>query len=179
MLIKGSVYLLILFLNFVSWYLLVRSIKNDNKSLSKRIIWIDIAYILYCILCPYIIEKYKITTGFEILLLLFLNGISIIVYIVSIFYSSKKLKNPSEFNDVNCSKLITLLLIIIPIVFPTYATTKDRILINNSEVLLFFRSSGNGGIGDGNSFAFAINDGNCKQFDIGTSNNYLNSNLNT
>ena len=44
---------------------------------------------------------------------------------------------------------------------------KNVVKINSSELILVYYSKGNGGIGDGETFAYAIGKNHCEQFDLG------------
>lgn len=56
---------------------------------------------------------------------------------------------------------------IIIILIPAVAfLCKETYLINNSEIILSYHSSGNGGFGDSNDFVYAVSDKYCKEISI-------------
>ena len=49
----------------------------------------------------------------------------------------------------------------------SYSLLKEYYLIINSDIVLVYESNGNGGIGNSNYFAYAINENYCKEISLG------------
>ena len=65
------------------------------------------------------------------------------------------------------SILVILSFIILPILLLSYSLLKEYYLIINSDLVLVYKSNGNGGIGDSNNFAYAINENYCEEISLG------------
>ena len=169
MFLKSCIYLIAVILSLFSLIILICSIKNKNKNICKCIIVINIIYIIYLFLDLMIIPSVLyVEIGLEILFLYLFAFIAVILYIVSIiicFIKNKKYSN--NYDNKKKIKCITLLLLIIPILFFSLVLLRQNYLIKNSNIILIYYSRGNGGFGDGETFAYAINDNYCEQFDLG------------
>lgn len=96
-----------------------------------------------------------------------LSLVAAVLYIVSIIINCIKRKK-SDINIKSKKILITtIVLLILPILFLSTKILKYLYVINDSNLLLIYESDGNGSIGDGDTFAYAISDDSCKQFDLG------------
>ena len=66
-------------------------------------------------------------------------------------------------------KLISFILaflIIFPVIFISSRVIRDYVIVKNSDMVLIFHSSGNGGIGQSEEFAYAVKGDKCWQFDL-------------
>ena len=169
MLLKNCIYFIIIMVSLLSIPILIYSIRNKNKRNCKCIKIINFFYIVYLILNIVVIPNVlSIDMGFEILLLALISLFAIIIYIVSIIICSKKIKKGNEM--IRFSKksiLVILLFIILPILLLSCSFFKEYYLIINSDLVLVYKSNGNGGIGDSNNFAYAINENYFKEISLG------------
>lgn len=169
-LIKNCIYCIGILLSLFSIPILIYSIKNRDKNICKYIISIDIISIVYLFVDLAIVPGILyIDTGLEILFLDFFAFISGIFYIISIVLSLFKNKKIQADNQPNPKKaiLIIIILLILPIISLSTVVLKDKYLISNSDLILVYYSCGNGGFGDGETFAYAIGENFCEQFDLG------------
>lgn len=168
MLLKNCVYFLILIIDILSVPMLIFSKNTKNINTCKNIRVIDISYIIYLITLIIIIpDILKLDTSFEILFLSFISLVALIIYIISIILCSKKINKNKGVNTISWK---TLILLIIPVLLFSVSYFKERYLINNSEIILIYKSSGNGGIGDSKTFAFAINEKYFSEISLGIAN---------
>ena len=118
---------------------------------------------------PTIIFPLYIEHDLEILLLLVMSFIAVIVYTVSIIICKIKIKKNNDIQPKsNKLKIVLFVLILLPLCLFLITYLKERYLINNSDLVLVYHSSGNGGFGDGETFAYAISDNYCEQISLGT-----------
>ncbi len=169
MLLKNSLYFILIVISVLSIPILIYSIKNKNKNNSKSIKIISIFYIIYLIVGVVVLPHILcLDIGFEILFLAFLALIAIISYIISIIICSKKIKKNNEIIALSKKTLLfVLLLIILPVLLLLGNLLKEYYLIMNSDLVLVYHSSGNGGLGDSKEFAYAINENYCKEISLG------------
>ena len=169
MLLKNCIYCIIIIVSLLSIPILIYSIKNKNKRNCKCIKIINFFYIVYLILNIVVIPNVlSIDIGLEILLLALISLIAIIIYIVSTIICSKKIKKGNEM--ISFSKksiLVILLFVILPILLLSCSLLKEYYLIINSDLILVYKSNSNGGIGDSNNFAYAINENYCEEISLG------------
>ena len=167
MLLKSCIYFIIIMVSLLSIPILIYSIKNKRNFKCIKII--NFFYIAYLILNIAVIPNVlSIDIGLEILLLALISLIAIIIYIVSIIICSKKIKKGNE--TISFSKksiLITLLFIIVPILLLSCSLFREYYLIINSDLVLVYKSNGNGGIDDSNHFAYAINENYFEEISLG------------
>ena len=172
MLLKNCICIIIIFLSILSIPILIYTVKNKDKNIGKSIIFIDIIYILYLfIISVYGPHILNIEIGFDYLLIYLLAFISGILYLISIILNSIKIKKLQiyKYKYKYIVAIIIIILLVFPILFLSLNIFKERFLINNSNLILVFESSGNGGFGDSETFAYAIGENFCEQFDLGTS----------
>ena len=166
MLMKNCIYGLSKFILLLSIILFIYSIINKNKKVCKKIILVNSIYFLYVVAIVFITFYYELPFGLEVLFFYLIWIISIILCIISTIINIVKAKktNSDEFNK----KLSILFntLILIPLVIITTSIIYNKHLINNSDLLLVYYSAGNGGF-DGSTFAYAVNNNSCKEFDMG------------
>ncbi len=167
MLLKNCMYLIIVVISLLSIPIIIYSIKNKNKGICKSIKTINIFYIIYLILNIVVIPNVlRIDTGLEFLLLVLIAFIAIIIYIISIIICSKKIKK-DKVSFTRKSILVMLVLIVLPILLFSYSLLREYYLITNSDIVIVYKSNGNGGFGDSKNLAYAINDNYIKEISLG------------
>lgn len=166
MLVKQIVYFLCLFIFLTSIIMLIYSKKNKKKNVCKYIIVLSIIYIIFFILdIDFLPFHLNLSIGLEILFYKALLFITIILFIISIIISNKKLRKLEEIIENSKKyKIILLLLIIFPIIIFSFSYFREMHYINNSELILVCSSGENFGK---KYFAYAINDNYCKEISIG------------
>lgn len=169
MLLKNCVYVITIVMSLLSIPILIYSIKNKNTNNCKSIQIINIFYIVYLIINVVVLPSVlSLDIGLEILFLVFIALIAIIIDIISIVICSKRIKKDNKiFSFSKKSLLFLLVLIILPVLLLVCSFLKEYYLIVNSDLVLVYRSNGNGGIGDSEEFAYAINDNYCKEISLG------------
>ena len=169
MLLKKCICFIIIVISLLSIPILIYSIKNKNKKNCKCIKIINSFYIVYLILNIVVIpDVLSIDIGFEILLLALISLVAIIIYIVSIIICFKKIEKGNEMLLFSKkSVLVISLFIILPILLLLSSLFEEYYLIINSDLVLVYKSDGNGGIGDSNNFAYAINENYVKEISLG------------
>ena len=169
MLLKNCNYLIIIVISLISIPILIYSIKNKKAKNSKIIKIINSFYIAYLILNIFVIPNVlRLDTGFEILFLTLIALFAIVIDIISIFICSKKIKKSNEnYSFSKKSLLLIILFIILPILLLLGCLSREYYLINNSDLILIYKSRGNGGLGNNNEFAYAINENYCKEISLG------------
>ena len=169
MLLKDSIYIIATVVIISSLLVLVKAIKNKYRNTCNYTITISLICMInlffYIILIPI---KLNLDTGLEFLFLYFFASIAAIINIVTIIICLIKNKKYAE-NQENLKKLkiIIMLLMLFPALLISIIGFRQKYLINNSDIILIYYSHGNGGFGDGKTFAYAINDIYCEQFDLG------------
>lgn len=169
MLLKNCTYFIIIIVTLLSIPILIYSVKNKSKINCKCLKIINIFYIMYLILNIVLTPNVlSIDTGLEFLLLALISLIAIIIYIISFNICSKKIKKGKEqIYFTKKSILVLLLFITLPIFLLSFSLLKEYYLIINSDIILVYKSNGNGGINDSNNFAYAINEKYCKEISLG------------
>lgn len=167
MFFKYLIYFILCFISFMSFVTLIYSIVNKNKYVSKLIIPFIIIYVLYYLGVMLVWDAWYIPIGLEILFIyMFMVG-AIVIYVISIIVNIVKIikSNVNEKSTRHLTIMICLLIFPIVLLFANYIIVKGTIA--DSDLYLVYESSGNGGIGDGDTFAYAIKDDECIQFDLG------------
>lgn len=168
MLIKHCIYCIAILLSLFSIPTLIYSIKNKDGNICKNIIWLDMIYMAYLFINIYIADILYIPRGLEMWFIYCLVFISVVLYIISIVLTRIKVKKLQIYTKQKKSTtVIMILLITLPALFLSVNVFKDKYLMNNSDLILVYHSSGNGGFGDGETFAYAIGENFCEQFDLG------------
>lgn len=169
MLVKNCLYSIVIILNLLSVPIFIYSIVNKNKKICKGIICMALMYILYLFLgltyVPYVLY---INIGLEVILLWFSSFVSGLFYTISIIICLVKIKkNKSDCRDLKKLNFVIPILIILPILFFGQSFLREYHILKNSELILVYYSAGNGGIGAGRNFGYAINDNYCKEISLG------------
>ncbi len=169
MLLKDSIYIIATVVIISSLPVLVKAIKNKYRNTCNYIITTSLICMInlffYIILIPI---NLNLDAGLEFLFLCFFASISAIIYIVTIIICLiKNRRNTENQEDLKKLKSIIILLILFPALLISIIGFRQKYLINNSDIILIYYSHGNGGFGDGKTFAYAINDIYCEQFDLG------------
>ena len=170
MFFRTCYYLLTMFICVFSLITLIYSIVNKEKYVLKSMLIISMMYIIYLIVGIYLINYLHVYYGLEIIYVymfiiggLVLYGISIIINLVKF----KKIKKESSYKKKLVMTLIVLLLLISPVLTIYFKLLHDKNIISNSNLILVYSSDGNGGFGDSDTFAYAIGDNYCTEFDLG------------
>lgn len=170
MLIKTRIYLVALMLIVLSVVALVFSIRNKNANYCRYLNLLCCVGIFYLFVdLAVLVESLGVSIGLEVLLLYAAGFAAGIVYVAAIVVNVKKRKSLLQTGNGNIPmimKILALVLILFPVIFISVRIVRDRILISRSDALVVFSSRGNGGIGDGSNFAYAIRGGECKRFDL-------------
>lgn len=167
MLIKLCVYIVSLVLSMSSVLVLIYSIKNKEKKMCKSVILISSVYIAYLIANLGVLGIFNVPYGLEILyisLLVFIGGI---LYIAAIVVSVKKRKRLLDNREEKKPMVVAVVLLMLPLLVTSMGVLRNIYLIDNADLIMVYYSHGNGGIGDGDYFAYAININSCSQFDLG------------
>lgn len=167
MLLKNCIYGLIFLISLSSLILLLFSIESKNKHVCRIIKIIDIVYIFYLICIIFIKEGLALAYQLNILFYEGLGVVALLLLIISIIICSVKRKNLNIDIKQKKANVVMLILLVIPIISFMSMYFREKYLINNSDLILVYYSGGNGGLGDGVNFAYAINDDYCKEISIG------------
>lgn len=167
MFFKYLIYFILCFISFMSFVTLIYSIVNKNKYVSKLIIPFIIIYVLYYLGVMLVWDAWYIPIGLEILFIYMFMVVAVVIYIISIIINIVKIikSKVNEKSTKHLTIMICLLIFPIALLFANYIIVKSTIA--DSDLYLVYESSGNGGIGDSDTFAYAIKDDGCIQFDLG------------
>lgn len=165
-LIKNCIYCISILIGLFSIITLVYSIKNKNKYICNWIILIDIIYILYLIINLIMIGVLYIPVGLEVLFIYLIEFVAGILYVSSTILNLIKRKK-LIYTKNNKVIFATIIFLLFPIILFLTFVVENKLLINNSDLVLVYKSDGNGGFGDSKTFAYAIGKDFCKQFDLG------------
>ncbi len=169
MLLKSCLYFILIVLSLLSVPILIYSIKNKRNRKIVKII--NLFYIIYLLIGIFILPNIlELDIGFEMLFLAFIAIIAVICYIISMIVCFQKSKKPKETTPLSTKKLlVTLLFVILPVLLFAGSLLKEYYLITNSDLILVYKSKGNGGLGDSHTFAYAINEKHCEETSLGIS----------
>lgn len=168
-LIKNCVYFFSILISLLSIFILVNSIRNkDKKECKMFVITSSIAIIYLFLLNVVVLNALCVEYSLEVLLIALVAFIAVLLYIVSIVINlvrKKKLNNLDD--DESNLNAVLIALLIIPVLCVGICIFRDKYYLDNSELILVFDSDGNGGIGDGTTFGYAMNEKYIKRFEIG------------
>lgn len=167
LLIKNCIYCVAILISLFSIVTMIWSIKNKNQYICKNVILFSIIYIIYLIVDLSMIYILYIPIGLEALFIFLVMFIAGILYVISVILNLIKRKKLERYAKKKKVLITTIILIILPIIFFSVCVLRQKYLINNSDLVLVYSSSGNGGFGDEDTFAYAIGEDYCKQFDLG------------
>lgn len=165
MLIKDCIYFLSILISLFSVISLGYSVENKNKCICNWIILIDIIYALSFLVNYIIMDALRVEIGMEILIIWLIEVIAGILYVVSIVLNLIKRKKLT-YTKNNKVIFVAMILVLFPTVLLSTYIVGNKLLINNSDLILVYES------GDGlgrETFAYAIGKDFCKQFDLGIS----------
>lgn len=168
-LIENCIYCISILISLFSIISLVYSIKNKNKYICNWIILIDIIYILYLIVNLIMIGILYIPVGLDGLFIYLIEFVAGILYVSSIILNLIKRKKTDTYSKNNKVIFATIIFTLFPIILLSTYVVENKLLINNSDLVLVYESNGAGGFGDSKTFAYAIGKDFCKQFDLGIS----------
>lgn len=118
----------------------------------------------------YLINYFHVYFGLEILYIYMFIISGWILYGVSIIINLVKFKKLNIVSNNKKKMIITsilLFLLVFPILTIYFKVLNDKKIINNSDLILVYSSDGNGGFGDSDTFAYAVSDNYCTEFDFG------------
>lgn len=171
MLIKTRMYLVALLLIVLSLVVLIYSIGNKNAAVSKYMVLPCSLGIVYLFLDIVVCQYFDVDVGLEILFFYACGAGAAILYAISLIINlvkKKKLISAETAFSVPASlKIITVLILVLPVLFISVRVIRDKIVVGNSDVIAVFESKRTGAFGAGTRFAFAIKGDSCKQFDFG------------
>ncbi len=167
MLIKNWIYCIALFLSIFSIYTLKKTKENKNIYICKNIILISSIYIIYILLNLAMVGILDIPVQLDIIYINLSSLIAIILYAISIISNTIKLKKLSEYTKDKKNIIKTVILLTLPILLLSLNVLKDKYFIDKSNLIVVYKSNGNGGFGDGDTFGYAIGNDFCKQIDLG------------
>ncbi|MBR5967314.1 MAG: hypothetical protein IK001_01835 [Lachnospiraceae bacterium] len=170
MLIKTRLYLVAIILIILSIASLIVSIRNKNAAYCRYLSLLCCVGIIYLFIdLAVLVGALGLGIGLEVLLLYAAGAAAGVVYAAAIAVNARKRKTLLQAGDGSlpaAMKILAAVLILLPVIFISVRIVRDRILIARSDALVVFDSRGNGGIGDGRSFAYAIRGDECKPFDL-------------
>ncbi len=172
MLIKTRIDIVAIFLIIFSIPLLIISIVNKNADVAKKLTVLNIVCMGYLFIDICVLSSIlSVDVGFRLILIYFAGLISGIPYIISLIINIvKTIKARTQTGNVTVTpKLISFILafvIIFPVIFISSRVIRDYVIVKNSDMVLIFHSSGNGGIGQSEEFAYAVKGDKCWQFDL-------------
>ena len=171
MLIKTRIYLVAVLLIIIAAVALIYTLKNKNSSVCKYLIFISALGIAYLFIDLAILAEFLgVGAGLELLLLYLAGLVGGIIYAIAIVLNIRR--SAPQANGMSSSpvpgiiRILTLVFILFPIIFISVRVIRDRILISGSDALVVFDSRGNGGFGDGDTFAYALKGEKCRRFDL-------------
>ncbi len=169
MLLKNCIYLIEILLSIGSIPVLMYSMySNPYKDICKKSILLATIYIVYIVFLFSLLGFCNIPYGLESLMISLAMLVAVILYIVSIVINIKKRKKLTQISS-NKKRVtaIFVMLLVLPILFVSFKFIQVKLTIDKSNLILVYYSSGNGGIGESDYFAYAIGDDFCHQIDFG------------
>lgn len=171
MLIRECIYLIETLISLFSMPILIYSILTNDKNICKQIVRISVIYIIYMIYLFLFLGQfniYEIPYDFGAIMIWFYMFIATVLYIIAIIISKMKQKKlKQQYPNKNRLTIIVITVIIFFQLFLYGNVLQDKHYINNSDLILIYHSSGNGGIGASDEFAYAIGEDFCEQIDLG------------
>ena len=165
----ACVYTIALVLSALSIAAFVTSIASKSKSVLKCTAIVGAAYIVYLFIDLAILPSaLDIEIGLEVVILYLIAFISGIIYIVSaVICLVKNAKNKEPQERSKKTPIAAAAFLAVPVLIVSCVLCHELLLIRSSDLILIYNSRGNGGIGDGENFAFAVSERRCEQFDTG------------
>lgn len=165
--VRKFIYYTPIVIAFLSVISIILALKNKDKKSNKYIIVGNIVNILYLFVISTIIHNLlPILVDLEIIIILGISIIGSILYVISIIICIIKNKKLNSINENKKIFKIFLIIILIPIIIFIISLYREIYLINHSDILLSYKSRGNGGFVDGYEFVYAINDKYCEEISI-------------
>ncbi|MEE0061120.1 MAG: hypothetical protein UE295_09875 [Acutalibacteraceae bacterium] len=171
MLLKNCIYFIGILFFLFSIPTLIYTIKNKVKKNCKSIVLVDIICIVYLVMAFYLPNILYLEFGLEMLFIYLFEFLAGILYIISIIINLTKIKKLQENPEIQSKQKKVKIAIVAVLILPALLLSTNILryiyLFNNSELILVYSSAGNGGIGDYETFAYAIGENSCVQFDLG------------
>ena len=170
MLIESCIKLMLGLIYIGSITSIIIAVDNKNKDKCRWITYVNLAFIFYIITLAMLPNMLYLPVGLELLLYGLASFVAIILNIISVIINTKKAKKLKGKAALTIDKKVryfAIAVIAIPFVAVAACLIDNVYTIRSSELILAYRSAGNGGFGDTDYFAFGVKDGRCRQFDLG------------
>ena len=168
MLLTECIKLTVITLFILSIILLIIAIKNKDKNACYWISVTGAILIIYIHLSIRLTNQLEIPISFGSHIFYYLVEIIVRILCITLIIIScikaKKLKSQKKNKHI---KYIILAFIILPIIPVSIGILNNLHTINHSNLIVVYRSAGNGGFGNIQYFAYGINNDSCKEFDLG------------
>ena len=165
--IRDFIYFMPIIISIIGVLSIILAIKNKNRINNKLLIAFDIINVIYLFTVSTVIHNIlPIMVDLTIIVNGFVSIIGGILYIISSIICICKRK---KINDNSENKFIIklfILIIVIPIIIFISILFREVHLINNSEFILSYHSTGNGGLGDTYDFIYVVSDKYCEETSI-------------
>lgn len=155
---------------------LYNAIRCKDLKRNKLIIIFNIINLIYLyMIAVQIPEWIPININLSILFTWIFSEVGTFLFILStIICLIKRKKATNDSKNYKRFKIATIILLVLPVIIFIPIFGRELYLVNNSNIILIFHSSGNGGIGDSKDFTYVINDNYCEITSLKlTSNNFL------
>ena len=174
MMIRDFVYNMPIIISIMGLLSIFFALKNNNKKNNKLIIIFNTIDIIYLFVISTLIHNLlPIIVNLGIIIIWLISIVGGILYIISTIICIVKRKKLKEIFENRMILKMFIIIILIPAVVFISFLCKEIYLINNSEIILSYYSSGNGGFGDSNDFVYAVSDKYCKEISIDVDLSYV------
>lgn len=165
--IRDFVYNMPIIISIMGLLSIFFALKNNNKKNNKLIIIFNTINIIYLFVISTLIHNLlPIIVNLGIIIIWLISIVGGVLYIISTIICIVKRKKLKEIFENRMILKMFIIIILIPAVVFISFLCKEIYLINNSEIILSYYSSGNGGFGDSNYFVYAVSDKYCKEISI-------------
>ena len=165
--IRDFIYYMPIVISIIGILSIIFALKNKDRKNNKIIIALNIINILYLFIIFILIDNLlPIIIDITILLIYIISMIGGVLYLISTIICICKRKKLNESSDNKLSVKVFIIIVLAPIIIFIFTLCKEVYLINNSEVILDYYSTGNGGFGDTYDFIYVISDKYCKEISI-------------
>ncbi|MCR5153626.1 MAG: hypothetical protein K6B75_02145 [Lachnospiraceae bacterium] len=171
MLIKTYGYITAAILTGFFVFLFVYSIINKKPAIRGKIVLFTLLTGLWLIIDLIMLGNLNLDIGMELLIYYFFSAIAGFLGLISVFiniFKNRKAAQEEKNRKVKPAiwQIVLLVLVfIVPEAFLFGRIVRDKAVLAKSDLVVLLHSSGNGWIGDRNSFGFAVKGDSCKSFD--------------
>lgn len=164
--IRDLIYYMPKLISIIGLFSIILALKNKYRNNNKLIIIFNIINIVYLLIISVLHNFLPIIVDMRILIIWLISFVGGILYLIStIICIFRRKKTKENFENKLIVKLF-LVIILTPIIIFTIFVYKEVQLINKSEFILCYNSSGNGGLGDYYDFVYVVNTKSCKEISI-------------